>query len=1216
MAAATLSVSTTTTPASRPSPKPNEGATKSRGRPASREALGDRGIPGGPEVYSTRCPALPRLRMRESREIVHRAVLRAKGLDPDLVPSPSKHADARGPRFGEGNETRAGPATTAKPSPRGRSPPPPPYGDPSAGDLDRARSCSRAETPKTPKRLAPLASSVATDDATEDARDLPRGAGVPKKKQGLENLFLEDVELETLLPKSRGGVGGGGGGDFTRGVGATHFLRVRHEVRNERFERRVRLALVDPRAAPEVDAVDAASERSGTKIVPRATRARRARRGVDDERRIDALGRGARPLPKGASPCVGGSEPGVAKAPAKAPARPARPARLARLARLAPSRARAAGSAAAEAAAAGRGIGLGANSDRSRHAMVASGDPGAPLGCLMSPRDARVSASLRALVAEAPAHVAAAVDEVAATARARAKQESRAAAARVRFLAAARNAACDRNAKTSAELERLRDELDRARRTNRGSAEGSKASGSRTDRLRDEIDATRGFAEEEAERAKTREHVASRLRETVVRLRRGVERSRETIAECDADVSACRAYADAALRSERSAGAALEWIKKKYLLKANAWKQDLEAQKAIREALAEDVRELRAADRRRGARAARARAASEASAEVRKEKEDSDRARRDLETRSEDLAKSNMIRLAVAVGLARPETRTPDAIVEAVNASERRRAEALGKVEELQAKETETWRVLAERRERLRKTRLGVFEDEPEENPESESAAGDVSGGDVAAETSSCLPREPAAANRRSPEDLRDLRDLRDLDLELGRADRSLARKFTRFRRVAARLVAVDEGLKKIDDAVARTLARVGSPSDSRPPRDRRGALGVPRARLRASTLGRPPIDRASALGFPAFARTLGRPSVGGRAAEARKANATDGGRASRVSTPGLESGARATPPSRSGRRSLREDVFEGATRTSPRPSPSRRSSDPASPSAAGGGDARGGRPGSAASTASAASAVSAARPRGRVSRADPFDVFDRLSRRRGERMEKRNADADGVSRGVFGAPEKRASRLCSEDTEDYAEDCPEDNAEDDAEDDTEEDTEDVEDDAASVATRALASALPARFENTAKSVIEVLVSIPRGADGSPARASAVLGGARDAVSGDLRGGLAGYPSADARARRTDGKQRESVFRSVARPARRPAAVSAVRAPGQSARSGGRGGRRSRAHALEARARVPRDGHEVVLPRRTPHRGRGGQRRRAARGGGRGRRAAVQPSRG
>ena len=95
------------------------------------------------------------------------------------------------------------------------------------------------------------------------------------KKKRASDLFLEDVELETLLPKSRGGVGGGGGGDFTRGVGATHFLRVRHEVTNARLERRVRLALVDPEAAPEVDAVDVASEIPGVRIVPRSA-ARRA----------------------------------------------------------------------------------------------------------------------------------------------------------------------------------------------------------------------------------------------------------------------------------------------------------------------------------------------------------------------------------------------------------------------------------------------------------------------------------------------------------------------------------------------------------------------------------------------------------------------------------------------------------------------------------------------------------------------------------------------------------------------------------------------------------------------------------------------------------------------------------------------------------------------------------------------------------------------------
>ena len=48
-------------------------------------ALVDDGIPGGPGVYSTRCPPLPRLRLTESREVVRRAALRAKGVDPDLV---------------------------------------------------------------------------------------------------------------------------------------------------------------------------------------------------------------------------------------------------------------------------------------------------------------------------------------------------------------------------------------------------------------------------------------------------------------------------------------------------------------------------------------------------------------------------------------------------------------------------------------------------------------------------------------------------------------------------------------------------------------------------------------------------------------------------------------------------------------------------------------------------------------------------------------------------------------------------------------------------------------------------------------------------------------------------------------------------------------------------------------------------------------------------
>ena len=283
--------------------------------------------------------------------------------------------------------------------------------------------------------------------------------------------------------------------------------------------------------------------------------------------------------------------------------------------RLAPSAAFAARLAAASAAGnvafaeKSKEIGRSVAKDRSRHRTHSGDHSSDSLAHIMSPRDARVSASLRALVAEAPTHVAAAVDDVAAAAARKEMRESRAAAARVRFLADARNAACDRNTKLVADLERLNDELARARRTHRRGAEGSKASGSTRDALRAEIGAMKTFAECEAERAKTREHVASRLRETVSRLRRGVDASRETIVnECEPDVAACRAYADDAMRLEQRAVAALEWIKKKYLLKANSWKKDLETQKAIREALAEELRELRAAERRRGARDARARA--------------------------------------------------------------------------------------------------------------------------------------------------------------------------------------------------------------------------------------------------------------------------------------------------------------------------------------------------------------------------------------------------------------------------------------------------------------------------------------------------------------------------------------------------------------------------------------------------------------------------------
>ena len=1062
MTAPTLSASTTTTPASRPSPKPNEGATKSRtGRPATHAALGDWGIPGGPEVYSTRCPPLPRLRMKESREIVHRAVLRAKGLDPDLVPSPSKSPDARG---GGPYAKKKNAAPAASGSPRA-----PPISSPRT-DLG-ASSAHAKHTPFASSSAMALSSASSRLNERDDDDDLfplpasEKDAADKAAKRRARDLFLEDVELETLLPKSRGGVGGGGGGDFTKGVGATHFLRVKHEVRNARLERRVRLALVHPEKAPEVDAVDVASEIPGVTLCARVGSARRVRRGADAEPE--------KRKPKAPSPYTTSGSSSLkkgktVKANVKANVTP----------RLASSVAYAARVAAANAAAT---VAFAETSAAIKSREEPTSVPGTNL---MSPRAARVSASLRALVAEAPTHVAAAVDDVAAAAARVVKREVRTVSAKVRFLADARNAARDRNAKLKVELERVNDELVRVRRSNRGSESSSKASGTTTNVLRLEIEKTKTYAEEEMERAKTREHVSARLRETVVCLRRGVDATRDVIVECDADVTSCRAYADDALRSEQRAVVALEWIKKKYLLKANSWKKDLEAQKATRELIAEEVRELRAADRRRGARDARARQASEAFIEVQKEKEENEIARRDLESQSEDVARHDVIRLAVAVGLGEPETRTPDAVVEAVRLNELRKAEALVKVEELQATEAETWRVLLEKRETLRKTRLGLSFEESSELPNASSSS----------------------TTTKSSND-------RDVEHRLGQAQRSLARKFKRFEAIAARLVAVDEGLKKIDDAVARTRARVGC-SVARPgsSSDRPGSS----RRVRLSTLGRPPlaarsseataverkavaVDRKAAgrssLADPHESRdsnsgpikrasASARPSVGGRAAETSVKNDTDLGTA--LGNDVRDGDAFVSPRRR--RCSAHVDSV-AAERSSlaaaSTTSPSRRSSTPASPSSS-----VGARP------TSAASAASHSRPP-RVSSRDPFGVFDRLSRPRASRTERTEPKTPSVeTRDVLRRAETPPSRTR------------------DASDESENDAL-VATDAASAATRLLASSLPARFENTTKAILEVLGSIPRGKDGSHARASVVFGGARDKVSGGLRGGSAGYPAAE-----------------------------------------------------------------------------------------------------
>ena len=86
-------------------------------------ALVDDGIPGGPGVYSTRCPPLPRLRLTESREVVRRAALRAKGVDPDLVercvtPTAKNKHERTAPADGAGRSAASWRGAPASSSPR------------------------------------------------------------------------------------------------------------------------------------------------------------------------------------------------------------------------------------------------------------------------------------------------------------------------------------------------------------------------------------------------------------------------------------------------------------------------------------------------------------------------------------------------------------------------------------------------------------------------------------------------------------------------------------------------------------------------------------------------------------------------------------------------------------------------------------------------------------------------------------------------------------------------------------------------------------------------------------------------------------------------------------------------------------------------------------------------------------------------------------------
>jgi len=168
-------------------------------------ALVDDGIPGGPGVYSTRCPPLPRLRLTESREVVRRAALRAKGVDPDLV------------------ERCVTPSAKNKHE--------------RTADADSAGDSPISETAKpSPRAADPLADLV---DGADALFDLPEGR---KRDRG-----------------------GGGGGDFSVGARADHHLRTMHDVRRVRAERRALRTLLPGKCSNTGESVRSSSSNPGVK---------------------------------------------------------------------------------------------------------------------------------------------------------------------------------------------------------------------------------------------------------------------------------------------------------------------------------------------------------------------------------------------------------------------------------------------------------------------------------------------------------------------------------------------------------------------------------------------------------------------------------------------------------------------------------------------------------------------------------------------------------------------------------------------------------------------------------------------------------------------------------------------------------------------------------------------------------------------------------------
>ena len=643
-------------------------------------ALEDEGIPGGPGVYSTRCPPLPRLRMRESREIVHRAVLRAKGIDPDLVPSPSAGAGA-----GAGSSSSSS-SSSAKSNP--------------------------ADRPDAPSLLPAIA--IAASDPTP----------------------LDRAEIESLLPKSRR-LGGGGGGDFTRGVGADRHLRVAHEVAAVRRERR--RVLRD--AARDIEDEPSRGPTTGT------------RHGHD---RDDSYSNGADER---------------------------------RLALYAP---------------------LDGDADARRAGSYANGSKSS-FSC--SP---------------AAVHVAAAADARAAAKTAARDRRVIAAEREVRRLADARNAERDRRRRLESDLAAARDDRDRLASESARAPRAAASHASALARLRDAHAARLDEVDAEEERGRAYSQIADRLREGARVAKSGVETVKATLADAEADVAACRAYAEEAETARKRAAEALEWIKARYLERANGWKRNVDVAKAERDASAERLRDARAADRARRNRLERERAARETRQNTMRDVTHATREAVAEREAAEARCRAALARLATAVRLDKPETRAPEDIVDALRESKACREDTAAKIERLQRREQETWRRLAAEKAALRTARLGLASARRRDGPRSSERRRGERGTSrvertsrVSASTlgsvfgSSSASGDPdanvivGAAFGSADADEPTTRES-EMEDKLSAAEKTLGASFRRFRGAMERLATLDEGLRKIDDMIDR-VTRPGS---------------------------------------------------------------------------------------------------------------------------------------------------------------------------------------------------------------------------------------------------------------------------------------------------------------------------------------------------------------------------------------------------------------------